>query len=89
MTLSGAFPEPHTLAQFARRAGISEGRARALFGEGKLPKPDHVDAGGRPLWSATTIDAWCRQTGRPLGEKWPGCTAPLPPPNRHLCCSKR
>jgi hypothetical protein len=69
MALSGAFPEPHTLAQLARRAGISEGRARALLGEGKLPKPDQADADGRPLWSATTIDAWCRQTGRPLGEK--------------------
>jgi hypothetical protein len=82
MTLSGAFPEPHTLAQFARRAGISEGRARALFGEGKLPKPDHVDAGGRPLWSATTIDAWCRQTGRPLGEKvaWLHRAAPATEP---------
>ena len=69
MALSGAFPEPHTLAQLARRAGISEGRARALLGEGKLPKPDQADADGRPLWSATTIDAWCRQTGRPLGER--------------------
>ena len=68
MTLFGAFPEPHTLAQFARRAGISEGRARALYGEGKLPRPDQVDADRRPLWSATTIDAWCKQTGRPLGE---------------------
>src|ERR1044071_3762009 len=69
MALPGAFPAPHTLAQFARRAGISEGRARALYNEGKLPRPDHSDADGRPLWSPTTIDAWCRQTGRPLGEK--------------------
>jgi hypothetical protein len=69
MALFGAFPEPHTLAQFARRAGISEGRARALYGEGKLPRPDQVDADGRPLWLATTIDAWCKQTGRPLGER--------------------
>ena len=69
MSLFGAFPEPHTLAQFARRAGISEGRARALYADGKLPRPDQADAGGRPLWSATKIDAWCKQTGRPLGEK--------------------
>lgn len=82
MALSGAFPEPHTLAQFARRAGISEGRARALLGEGKLPRPDQADADGRPLWSATTIDAWCRQTGRPLGEKvaWLHRAAPAAEP---------
>lgn len=64
MAWSNALPHPHTLSQFARRAGISEGRARALLAAGKLPRPDHTDAGGRPLWSATTIDAWCRQTGR-------------------------
>jgi hypothetical protein len=69
MSLFGAFPEPHTLSQFARRAGISEGRARALYADGKLPRPDQSDAGGRPLWSATRIDSWCKQTGRPLGEK--------------------
>jgi hypothetical protein len=69
MALFGAFPEPHTLAQFARRVGISEGRARALYNEGKLPRPDQFDAGRRPLWSPTTIDAWCKQTGRSLGEK--------------------
>lgn len=82
MAFSGAFPEPHTLAQLARRAGISEGRARALLGEGKLPRPDQADADGRPLWSATTIDAWCRQTGRPLGEKvaWLHRAAPAAEP---------
>lgn len=82
MALFGAFPEPHTLAQLARRAGISEGRARALLGEGKLPKPNQADADGRPLWSATTIDAWCRQTGRPLGEKgaWLHRAAPATAP---------
>jgi hypothetical protein len=82
MAFSGAFPEPHTLAQLARRAGISEGRARALLGEGKLPRPDQVDADGRPLWSATTIDAWCRQTGRPLSEKvaWLHRAAPAAEP---------
>ena len=69
MALFGALPEPHTLAQFARRAGISEGRARALYNEGKLPRPDQSDADGHPLWSPTTIDAWCKQTGRALGEK--------------------
>ncbi len=64
MAWSSALPNPHTLSQLARRAGISEGRARALLAAGKLPRPDHADAGDRPLWSATTIDAWCRQTGR-------------------------
>jgi hypothetical protein len=68
VALFGAFPEPHTLAQFARRAGISEGRARALHADGKLPRPDQVDADGRPLWLATSIDAWCKQTGRALSE---------------------
>lgn len=68
---------PYTLAQFARRAGISEGRARALYaarqsdetdsgsGSGSgLPRPDRTDADGRPLWWAATIDAWCARTGR-------------------------
>jgi hypothetical protein len=82
MALYGTVPEPHTVAQFARRAGISEGRARALQSEGKLPRPDQKDAGGRPLWSATTIDAWCRQTGRPLGGKgvWLHRVAPATEP---------
>lgn len=58
--------QPHTLAQFARRAGISEGRARAMFGEtpSKLPRPNGHDADGRPYWWASTIDAWCARTGR-------------------------
>ncbi|WP_431879050.1 hypothetical protein [Amycolatopsis sacchari] len=62
--------EPHTLAQFARRAKISEGRARALFTAtpSGLPRPDRHDAGGRPLWFAGTIDAWCARTGRAVAE---------------------
>lgn len=82
MAMFGAFPEPHTLAQFARRAGISEGRARALYADGKLPRPDQTDAGGRPLWSASRIDSWCKQTGRPLGEKgiWLHRVAPVTEP---------
>jgi hypothetical protein len=56
---------PHTLAQLARRAGISEGRARALAASASgLPRPDRTDADGRPLWWAATIDAWCSRTGR-------------------------
>lgn len=62
---------PHTLAQLARRAGISEGRARALFAAMQaggsasgLPRPDRTDADGRPLWWPATIDAWCVRTGR-------------------------
>ncbi|MEV5554954.1 hypothetical protein AB0L44_15000 [Nonomuraea wenchangensis] len=57
-------PKPYTLAQFARRVRIAESRARALHADGKLPPPDGRDADGRPLWAATTIDAWCRHTGR-------------------------
>ncbi|NAS20069.1 hypothetical protein GT755_00030 [Herbidospora sp. NEAU-GS84] len=61
---------PHTLAQLARRAGISEGRARALATAtpSGLPRPDGADADGRPLWSAATIDAWCARTGRKVSE---------------------
>ena len=55
----------HTLAQLARRAGISEGRGRALYAGKKLPHPDSRDADGRPLWLGSTIDAWCERTGRP------------------------
>ncbi len=50
---------PHTLAQLARRPGISEGRARALFAEtpSGLPRPDRTDADGHPLWWASTMYA--------------------------------
>jgi hypothetical protein len=57
MAWSSALPHPHTLSQLARRAGISEGRARALLAAGKLPRPGRADAGDRPRWPATTIDA--------------------------------
>lgn len=62
--------QAHTLAQFARRAGISEGRARALYAvkRSRLPRPDRTDAEGRPLWWASTIDAWCARTGREVSE---------------------
>jgi hypothetical protein len=65
----GSWSNLHTLAQLARRAGISEGRARALHADKKLPRPDRKDADGRPLWLGSTIDAWCRQTGRPLRQE--------------------
>ncbi|MGH3770770.1 MAG: hypothetical protein ACRDRW_05140 [Pseudonocardiaceae bacterium] len=63
--------QPHTLAQFARRAGISEGRARALYAAqpSGLPKPDRTDAGGRPLWWAATIGSWCASTGRAVQDE--------------------
>ncbi|AQZ62955.1 unnamed protein product [[Actinomadura] parvosata subsp. kistnae] len=77
--------ELFTLAQFARRVGISEGRARALWGQaGRLPRPDRTDADGRPLWQAATIDRWCRQVGRPVPEEavgpwsWPDAIEPAP-----------
>lgn len=62
--------EPHTLAQFARRAGISESRARGLYAQkpSGLPKPDRTDAGGKPLWFAATIDTWCARTGRAIAD---------------------
>lgn len=77
---------PHTLAQLARRAGISEGRARALYTAtpSGLPRPDRTDADGRPLWWSTTIDAWCARTGREVSADslWlfraPAATAPAP-----------
>lgn len=77
---------PHTLAQLARRAGISEGRARALAAASPsgLPRPDRTDADGRPLWWAATIDAWCARTGREVSDdslwlfRTPAATGPVP-----------
>lgn len=62
--------ELHTLAQFARRAGISEGRARALASTSPsgLPEPDRYDAGSKPLWWSATVDSWCARTGRAVPE---------------------
>ncbi|MGW0561435.1 hypothetical protein ACWDZ4_12580 [Streptomyces sp. NPDC003016] len=68
-SLWARLPNPHTLAQFAGRAGISEGRARALYAAGQLPDPDSADVDQCPLWSETTIDVWCRTTDRPAQEK--------------------
>ena len=77
---------PHTLAQLARRAGISEGRARALAAASPsgLPRPDRTDADGRPLWWAATIDAWCSRTNREVSgdSLWlfraPAVDSPVP-----------
>src|SRR4051812_17661823 len=76
---------PHTLAQLARRAGISEGRARALAASPSgLPRPDRTDADGRPLWWAATIDAWCARTKREVSSNslWvfraPAVDTPVP-----------
>lgn len=64
------FQRPFTLAQLARRAGISESRARAMWASdrGRLPRPDERDADGRPLWRAATIDAWCARQGRSVSD---------------------
>jgi hypothetical protein len=77
--------QAHTLAQLARRAGISEGRARALHATpGGLPCPDRTDADGRPLWWATTIDTWCARTNRAISKHslWlfraPAAASPAP-----------
>ncbi|TMR03404.1 hypothetical protein ETD83_10890 [Actinomadura soli] len=61
---------PHTLAQFARRAGITHSYARKLYSAvpSRLPDPDEYDADHRPLWYPDTIDAWAASTGRPADE---------------------
>lgn len=66
----------YNLAQYARRAGLSEGRARALHTHAdgsKLAPVDGVDPDGKPFWFATTIDAWCQRTQRRMPEDapWP------------------
>ncbi|MDQ3763953.1 MAG: hypothetical protein M3460_20815 [Actinomycetota bacterium] len=80
--------ERFTLAQFARRVGISESRARGLYSDEpartRLPAPDGHDVDGRPWWHGRTIDRWCKKTGRALPEKvswpydWPTATVPAP-----------
>lgn len=82
-----SLPPLYTLPQLARRARISEGRARALHtaaAGSRLPTVDRTDADGRPLWEETTIDAWCRVSGRdlPAESDWlfqaPDATEPAP-----------
>ncbi|MEU7159191.1 hypothetical protein AB0A98_22545 [Streptomyces chrestomyceticus] len=75
----------YTLAQFARRAGISESYARGMYAAGdKLPRPDGADVDGKPWWRPDTIDRWCQGTGRavpPDAEAiyhWPAATVPAP-----------
>lgn len=74
--MGSPFEQRYSLAQFARRVGISEGRARAMFndaGGSRLAKPDGTDPDGKPFWYARTIDDWCTRTGRRLAEdaRWP------------------
>jgi hypothetical protein len=86
MSLQGAYEEQYTLAQLARRVGISESRARAMRAAGgdRLPPPDAIDAGGHPLWRKSTIDRWCRRVGRPVPKgtrdlaAWEDATEPAP-----------
>lgn len=74
----------YTLAQYARRVGISDSRARALLSRGRLAHPDGHDPDERPYWHARTIDSWCRRTQRqvpddadwPIG--WEPAQAPVP-----------
>ncbi|MEX5637260.1 hypothetical protein [Parafrankia sp. FMc2] len=87
MSSNRSLPPLYTLPQLARRARISEGRARALHtaaAGSRLPAVDRTDADGRPLWEETTIDAWCRVSGRdlPAESDWlfhaPDATEPAP-----------
>ena len=76
MAFPGVHEEQYTLAQFARRVGISESRARAMRAAGdRLPSPDATDAGGHPLWRESTIDRWCRRVGRPVPRQARGLAA--------------
>ncbi|WP_406080112.1 hypothetical protein [Micromonospora sp. NBC_00858] len=74
----------YTLAQYARRVGMSDSRARALQSAGRLANPDGHDPDGRPYWHARTIDAWCRRTQRPVPDDadwpidWEPAHAPVP-----------
>ncbi|MFH9968544.1 hypothetical protein ACH4PR_45860 [Streptomyces mirabilis] len=75
----------YTLAQLARRVGISESYARTLLAKGgRLPKADGADADRKPWWRPDTIDRWCQDTGRALPEdaaplyRRPAATAPAP-----------
>ena len=72
----------YTLAQYARRVGMSDSRARALQSAGRLAGPDGSDPDGRPYWHARTIDAWCRRTQRavPDDADWPIDWAPAQSP---------
>ncbi|MDX3523730.1 hypothetical protein [Streptomyces scabiei] len=75
----------YTLAQFARRAGISESYARGMYSAGdKLPRPDGTDVDGKPWWRPDTIDRWCQGTGRAVPPDagaiyhWPKASVPAP-----------
>ncbi len=60
----------HTVAQLARRVGLSDGRVRAMLAKTPdlLPVPDEFDADGHPLWRASTIDPWGRVRTLPRAE---------------------
>ncbi|MFI6341368.1 hypothetical protein [Streptomyces sp. NPDC050535] len=75
----------YTLAQFARRVGISESYARTLLAKhDRLPKADGTDADRKPWWRPDTIDRWCQDTGRALPDdaaplyRRPAASAPAP-----------
>ncbi|OHV31506.1 hypothetical protein BBK14_33890 [Parafrankia soli] len=63
-------PVYFTIAQLARRVGLSDGRVRALWAtqRASLPIPDALDADQRPLWLASTIEAWWALRKRPASE---------------------
>lgn len=49
-----------TMAQLARRVGLSDGRVRAMWAADRpsLPTPDAWDIDGHPLWLPDLIDNW-------------------------------
>lgn len=70
---------------------MSDSRIRAMLAEPektpadrRLPPADGTDASGRPWWWASTVDRWCRRTGRPVPAdaealyQWPTADAPAP-----------
>jgi hypothetical protein len=70
---------------------MSDSRIRAMLAEPektpadrRLPPADGTDASDRPWWWASTVDRWCRRTGRPVPAdadalyRWPTADGPAP-----------
>lgn len=70
MSTCAGRPVYFTIAQLARRVGLSDGRVRALWATQRagLPTPDALDADEHPLWLASTIDTWWALRKRPATD---------------------